>query len=117
MEKYDLIFSLGGSCATAKQLKMNGLRNASYPFDWLFCLNDRHLKYLIKAFQTDFHDWLLYENLRELTTEERGDSKCFQYCDEAIGYNFIHDFHKPKEDITEYTEVKDKQQQNSKLLK
>lgn len=108
MEKYDLIFSLGGSCATAKQLKMNGLRNASYPFDWLFCLNDRHLKYLINAFQTDFHDWLLYENLRELTAEERGDSKCFQYCDEVSGYNFIHDFHKPKEDITEYTEVKDK---------
>ena len=97
-EYYDFVCSLGGSCAIAKQLKFKGLRKESLPFDWLFHLDDRPLRYLIKAFKTNFDDFLLLTSLRELTEDERGDSACFQYKDEISGYNFIHDFQAPKEE-------------------
>lgn len=116
MESFDFVCSLGGSCATAKQLQFNNLRNCSLPFDWLFCLDDRPLKYLKIAFENNFNDWLLFENLRELEENERGNSKLFQYCDEASGYNFIHDFHQPKENQNEYDSVMEKYQRRIRRL-
>lgn len=35
MKKYDLYIPCGSYCATASNLKANGLRTASYPFDWV----------------------------------------------------------------------------------
>ena len=35
MKKYDLYIPCGSFCATAFNLKANGLRTASYPFDWV----------------------------------------------------------------------------------
>lgn len=35
MKKYDLFIPCGSYCATAFNLKANGLRTASYPFDWV----------------------------------------------------------------------------------
>lgn len=94
---YDFVCSLGGSCAVAKQLKFKGLRKESLPFDWLFHLDNLPLQYLNTAFKNNFNDFLQFDALRELTLEERGDSPFFQYKDETSGYNFIHDFHSPKE--------------------
>lgn len=47
LDEYDLICSLGGSCATAKQLKMAGLRREALPFDWLFHLDNRPLELFV----------------------------------------------------------------------
>lgn len=116
LDEYDLICSLGGSCATAKQLKMAGLRREALPFDWLFHLDNRPLEYLPKAFKNNFNDWLLRENLRELSDSEKGDSACFQYCDEISGYNFIHDFHSQKDSANEYCIVISKYKKRIKRL-
>lgn len=98
-QHYDFVCSLGGSCAVAKQLKFKGLRKQSLPFDWLFHLDNTPLQYLSNAFQNNFKDFLQFDALRELTPEERGDSTYFQYKDKISGYNFIHDFPSPKEEI------------------
>lgn len=50
--------SLGENCSSAWYLKQLGLKEASYPFDWIFsspdivfdCINDRFEKYLDKKF-------------------------------------------------------------------
>ena len=47
---YDLIFSLGGSCAVAKQMIFKGLRTESLPFDWVFHMENSTLDYLCKGF-------------------------------------------------------------------
>lgn len=36
---FDLMFSIGGSCASASQLKNRGFRFTSLPFDWLTTFN------------------------------------------------------------------------------
>ncbi len=49
--------SLGENCSTAWYLKQLGLKNESFPFDWIFtspeivldCINDRFKKYLDKS--------------------------------------------------------------------
>lgn len=104
-KSFDTIVSLGGSCATAKQLKFKKLRKCSYPFDWLFHNNNEALCYLIKAFETDFSDWMKRDKLIPLKYEERGDSPLNQYHDLNTGFNTIHDFHKPVEDDEEYNAV------------
>lgn len=102
---YDFICSLGGSCATAKQLQFCNMRMESLPFDWLFHLDNRTLGYLVNAFQCNFSDWMLFNNLRELNESERGDSNDFQYIDENSFYRFIHDFKKPKQIDCQYKYV------------
>lgn len=107
-KKYDLIFSLGGSCAAAYQLKVRNMRVASLPFDWLFCVDNSALINLIKCFEEDFQGWFLKENLKELKDEEKGESPLYQYKDIATGYRFIHDFHKALDENGEYEKNKSK---------
>lgn len=62
---YDAVISLGGSCQVAHQLNRLKLRQASFPFDWLFTLN---VNTIINAIDSDFCDWLNKDNLREEST-------------------------------------------------
>lgn len=103
---YDLVFSLGGSCIGALQLRARGLRICSLPFDWLFHVDDSLLSSLAKCFKEDFSNWFLRENLEELKGDERGTSPHYQYKDKYTGCRFIHDFHKPLEAPGEYLRVK-----------
>lgn len=106
--EYDLIFSLGGSCAVAKQLIFNNLRKCSLPFDWLFHFDNDSIEYLIYAFEFGFGDWMKFENLVELAPSERGDSELYQYKDILTGFNTIHDFEKPTTDHNAMIEVTSK---------
>lgn len=76
-EKYDLICSLGGNCMAASQIRQRGLRVASLPFDWTFIVNDKPLYKLAEGFKNKFKDFLLKENLQEMTDEEKADSILF----------------------------------------
>lgn len=105
---FDFIMSLGGSCATAKQLSFCGLRQRSLPFDWLFHLNNQTLDYLIEGFSNGFDHWMFINDMRPLEEGERGNSNCFQYHDNATGYNTIHDFHNEIHNLSEYDSVKQK---------
>lgn len=111
--EYDLILSLGGSCSVAKQLIFKNLRTESFPFDWLFHKSNETLKYLIQGFSDDFKDFLLKENLRPSSLEERGDSDRLQYKDKLTGYFSIHDFDKEED----YPKVYKKYQRRINRLK
>lgn len=112
---YDLILSLGGSCAVANQLKTRGLRLFSLPFDWLYCTSPKTLEALSVAFKDDFSMWMLDENLVELPQEayDKASAK-FQYEDQLTGYRFIHDFRDSKEKIL--TDVREKYEYRIKRL-
>ena len=43
IKEYDLIFSLGGSCAAACQLDRRKLRFCSLPLDYTFYKNEPHI--------------------------------------------------------------------------
>lgn len=99
MKEYDLILSLGGSCAVAYQLQAHDLRPCANPFDWLFSGPDV-LPNLATSFRNHFRNWLLPENLRRLNPNEmRGGGTQYQYIDLGTGYRFIHSFTKPMEEI------------------
>ena len=108
--KYDLVLSLGGSCAVANQLKVRGLRLFSLPFDWLYCTSYHSLEALAIAFKNDFVYWMVDQNMEEmLASDYEKNAARFQYVDRLTGYRFIHDFSQPKEVILH--EVREKYQQ------
>ena len=107
MKEVDYIISLGGNCSAACQLKQRNLRNFAMPFDYFFLRNSEDLEFFIKAFENDFTNCFLKENLRELSSEERGGSDLFQYQDMISRFNIIHMFHKPIETPHYYESIKE----------
>ena len=106
-KEYDLILSLGGSCAVANQLKVRGLRPYSLPFDWVFCVSPDALARLADCFRDDFAHWLLPDNLVEVDACDRNANAAkHQYRDSFTGYRFIHDFMEPKEVCAEAVRTK-----------
>lgn len=101
---YDSIISLGGFCGAAVQLRARGLRKFSLPLDWLFMDDPKTIDYLIKAFSSDFSDFMLKENLVPIVYGPQAKA-AFQYKDTLSGYNFVHHFHKDIKDGG-YEEVK-----------
>jgi hypothetical protein len=113
---YDFVSSLGGSCIAALQLRKRELRQCSLPFDWLFHVDDSLFPALTKCFQENYCNWLKRENMQELKGDERGTSPYYQYKDLYTGFRFIHDFHKPIEDNTEFVKVKKRYAKRIKRL-
>ena len=64
--KYDLICSLGGSCAAAHNMRMRDLRFAAYPFDCTYFTTDEAIYKLAEGFKNKFEKYMLKENLVEL---------------------------------------------------
>ena len=58
--------SLGWYCGTASSMGKHGLRNFSYPFDWISSLS---FEGVIHQIETDFSDFLVWQNL-ELVSEK-----------------------------------------------
>lgn len=118
MQEYDLIFSLGGSCATTNQLKLlRNLQFCSFPFDWLFHRSVKTMIYFQEFLKTDFKNFLIRENMELLIDEERGNSPLeHQYRCRLSGYSYIHDFNNSIENETEYKAVKKKYSRRLKRL-
>lgn len=98
-EVYDHVISLGDSCQVAYQLGRLGLRYASYPFDWLFTIED---DIVLNALDTDFSEWLLKENL----VEEISNTEHLKIIDKKYGAIHQHIFPKEKTWEESYGEVK-----------
>lgn len=115
---YDLIFSLGGSCATASQLNKRELRFCSLPLDYVFFSHSgTAIRNLADAFDNGFQYFLLKENLRELKEDERGrESDKMQYIDTATQYKWIHHFQRSIEEAGAYNQVKEKIDRRIKRL-
>lgn len=84
MTEYTHIVSLGFFCSTASELEKIGLRDASYPFDWL--ISD--FKGVIECIQNDFQDFLKYDNLYQSKNNKN------YYLDMKYNFQFFHDFSK-----------------------
>lgn len=94
MREYDSIVSLGGFCGAAAQLRIRGLRTCSMPFDWLYMESEESIKYLARAFQNDFKDFCLKENLALVPqSQDLGGVAKYKYRDSLSKFVFIHHFH------------------------
>lgn len=82
MEKYSQIVSLGKFCGVAMELERKGLRNASYPFDWL--ISDSFEK-IVSLIKNNFYNFLIPDNLYQ-------ESDPSHYYDPMIDIHFFHDF-------------------------
>lgn len=91
---YDAIIPIGMSCVMATQLKKRGLRQASYPFDWLFFTGDDALETVVKLIQTRFEGFLERKHLvvdsKTVTTGR------VSVCDTRFDVTFFHDFFSPQ---------------------
>ena len=106
---YNLVVSLGGNCAVASQMKYRGLRRYSLPLDYVYMNDERPLKYLNEAFENNFKNFCLKENLKELQGNERGGDchGCVPYEDEYSGYRLIHQFHRSVAEDGGYEETRE----------
>lgn len=110
IKEYDLIFSLGGSCAAACQIDRRKMRFASLPLDYTFVKKEpRILENLARCFDNNFVDFLLKENLYELEGADRGDDHNgkMQYGDSLVKYRWVNHFPRPITEEGAYEEVKE----------
>lgn len=86
--KFDLIFSIGSTCAAAMHLDKLRLRMCALPFDWTGLASfDQRFDSLV----TRFAGFMEKENL-DFVGGKLGDEKCDGYVDRVQGYCFAHDF-------------------------
>jgi len=106
---YDLIVSLGANCSAAANLRRRGLRRCSFPFDWLYVMDEGPLDWLSAHLQDGLRDFCRKENLVRITPENSewsaADIRKFKYIDTESGYRFVHLFRRPIEDTDEYERV------------
>lgn len=97
--KYKHFISLGGNCYVAEDLEHIGLRDCSYPFDWLF--------------SADFSGVVLAieECFKDLTTEHllfQHKNNRSRYYNQKYKFSFFHDFNKYLPLSKQLVEVKTK---------
>lgn len=108
---YDIIYSLGPTCAAATYLNRHHLRTTSGPLDWCGDAGGKgSIEERVRLVQTHFSDALQKENLHtsESPFESIHDEHCALYTDEATHFYLPHDF--PAEQTLEqsYEQVKSK---------
>ena len=82
MKNYSHVISLGFFCSTALELEKIGLRDSSYPFDWLIT----DFKGVLECIESDFDGFLQYENLSQYRRIPE------HYFDKKYQFHFYHDF-------------------------
>ncbi len=91
-EKFDLIFSLGGNCTAAHNLRYRKMRFYSLPFDWCYIKDIKPIEVLTKCFKDgDFSKLLNKNNMKELGINPSHLDK-IQYQDTYSGYIFANHF-------------------------
>ncbi|SHN65797.1 Putative papain-like cysteine peptidase [Butyrivibrio hungatei DSM 14810] len=85
-KQYKNYISLGYFCSVAMELEKYGLRDYSYPFDWI--ISD--FEGIVSAINDNFSDYLDYDNLYQ-SKKVRS-----TYLDQKYQFVFIHDFDKYK---------------------
>lgn len=83
--EYKHFVSLGANCYVAQDLKSLGLRNCSYPFDWLFTDD---FSGVISAIENDYIDVLSYDVLYQHQDHRA------RYYNDKYCFSFFHDFSK-----------------------
>lgn len=92
--KYDFVCSIGCDCGCAWNLMRNGLRNASYPFDWIGTWY-KGVVGVAELVARDFDGFFKMENLVKLPNTPRGphdDLTHDYYHDSGAAVDTAHDF-------------------------
>ncbi|MBP3314127.1 MAG: hypothetical protein J6K84_05695 [Oscillospiraceae bacterium] len=82
MKKYHSVVSLGFNCYVAKDLERMGIREQSYPFDWVIS----NFSDVIRLIDNHFRDALISNNVQQDAEHEN----C--YHDTGTGLDHYHDF-------------------------
>ena len=82
---YDVVCSLGDRCMVAHQMRLNGLRSISNPFDWLISEN---LNAVVDTLLTAGDKFFLKENIRL----ENRKAEHLTAIDSVTGFVSLHDF-------------------------
>jgi hypothetical protein len=98
MNEYKHYISLGYFCSVAMELEKYGLRDASYPFDWLIT----DFEGVMDAISNHFSDYLLYDNLYQ-----NKDNRSI-YFDKKYKFSYVHDFNKYRSLSSQIDQVKEK---------
>ncbi len=84
MKKFCHIISLGHFCGVAQELERLGLRDASYPFDWLITQRES----VEKLIKNRFKDFLSYD----LLYQDSEHPQIYRNKEYDFGVSFYHDF-------------------------
>lgn len=67
MKVYNMVFSLGGNCSAAVQLRERNMRFFSLPFDWVYLEETKAVEFLAEDFSNRFKNLAQKENLVKYT--------------------------------------------------
>lgn len=95
-QPYDAIINLGDNCQIAYQMRLQGLRNESLPFDWIIT----PFEALQKILKDSFEHFLKKENLIFIHTHNEK-----HILDTYYGIKFLHDFKLEENFLKDYDTV------------
>lgn len=98
--EFRYIISLGYFCSVAQELKRLGLRDASYPFDWVIA----DFSGVMEAIENGFQSWLAYDCLSQWQDYPQ------YYRNSLYNVDFYHDFSKYKSLKKQIKSVEEKYQ-------
>ena len=101
--KYQNIISLGFFCGPAQEIKSIGLRNASYPFDWIIS----NFESVLLLLKNNFKDFLKEEFLIIDKTEKEL-KETYVIKNTKYDIKFFHDFKKGYSIYEQLPEIKEK---------
>jgi hypothetical protein len=112
---FDFICSLGGNCAAAHNLVYRNLRTEAYPFDRTYFNSDAAVYKLADGFKTNFKNYALLENFKELPVNNEHPDR-IQYEDEYAKLVWANHFTYDTNREENYKEVKEKLNRRFKRL-
>ena len=105
---YRHFVSLGANCFVSEDLKKLGLRDCSYPFDWLFADD---FSGVISAIENNFSDFLSYDVLLQHNDNRN------RYYNSIYKFSFFHDFNKFQSLKSQLSSVQEKYARRIKRFK
>ena len=86
-KEFSHVISLGWFCSIALEIERIGLRDASYPFDWLLTQSFKDVLMLI---ENRFQDWLEYDDMWQYDIDPA------HWYNKRFRISFFHDFKKSR---------------------
>lgn len=105
MREYDLVFSMGSTCAVSQSLRALGLQNASFPLDWTASPGVRETAATIAG---GFAHWFDRDDLRLWDVTFTGGYIARCYRNIRTGFGFSHDFSNAEPFARHYEAVREK---------
>lgn len=113
-KKFDYIIPIGCHCLPASILRDFAIREASFPFDWLYINNDIFFEPAMNCILDNFQNFLIKENITILDIPVN--PLHIPCCDTKTGFIFIHDFVSGITPLSDFNAIKEKYAKRIKRL-